>query len=74
MSINLTQGLFDIEATHIALVSPPVESLTFFPTVCRVSGSREKGFLQAAGGSVVPHPSDCFPCGSFSKSLGLLPT
>lgn len=31
MSINLTQGLFDIEATHIALVSPPVESLTFFP-------------------------------------------
>lgn len=64
MNINLTQELFDI-----APVSPPAKSLTFFPTVCQVSGSREKGFLQAAGGSVVPHPSDCFPCGRFLKSL-----
>lgn len=69
MNINLIQGLFDIEATYIALVSPPAKSLTFFPTVCQVSGSREKGFLQAAGCSVVPHPSDCFPCGRFLKSV-----
>lgn len=55
MSINLTLGLLDIESTHIALVSPPIERLTS-PTVCQVSGFREKGFFKAARGSVVPHP------------------
>lgn len=51
MSINFTLGLLDIESTHIAIVSPPTEHLT-----SQLDREREKGFLKAAGGSVVPHP------------------